>query len=347
MSRQGHYAERLVVCLGFILTAGRVLGEDTADLSSRLGREVAGKGWILYSAKTVQGDYDLFLARPDGSQARNVTKTPQYSEFGGRFSSDGTRMIYRRGAPREPMNHDLWGAMGVPVMAKADGSQPQALGAEGDFPWACWSPDGRQVSCLYRRQGKIRIVDLQTHQVTRELPRQGIFQQMFWSPDGTQVCGTANLNGQDWNVVSLDLGTGKVTLLSRNLNCTPDWFQQNPRRVIYSNRTPGLATDYGWTMLMQASDDGKERSLIYGERGKHIYYGGTSPDDRYALFSYPETDGGTDAGMAIIRLADAPIIVPEDYRELKALYPGAKTGPVWRMNLVGFEPHWTFAEVIK
>ena len=96
---------------------------------------------------------------------------------------------------------------------------------------------------------------------------------------------------------------------------------------------------------MTATADGKERSLIYGEKGRHIYYGCTSPDDRYAIFSFPESDGGTDAHMAIVRLADAPIIVPEDYKELRELYPAAKSGPVLRLDLAGFEPQWTFLEV--
>ena len=217
--------------------------------------------------------------------------------------------------------------------------------SEGEYPWASWSPDGRQFACLYKREGKIRIIDAESKKVLKELPRQGIFQQAYWSPDGKRLVGTANINGQDWNVVSLDLATGQATLLTRALNCTADWFQKDPSRVIYSNRTPGVGSGYGFTMLMQASADGKSRSLIYAERGRHIYYGCTSPDDQYALFSVPESDGGIDAEMAIVRLADAPIIVPEDYTALKRLYPNARSGPVLRLKQPGFEPHWTYADL--
>ena len=136
-------------------------------------------------------------------------------------------------------------------------------------------------------------------------------------------------------------------MLTRTLNCTPDWFQGDPNRVIYSNRTPGLATEYGWTMLMQATADGKSRTLICGERGRHLYYGCTSPDDKYVIFAEPESDGGTDANMAIVRLADTPIIVPEDYVQLRALYPDAKSGPILRLPVAGFEPHWTYAEISR
>jgi Tol biopolymer transport system component len=316
-----------------------------------LAREVASRGWILFSAKTAVGDYDLFLSRPDGSGRRNLTQTPEANEFGGRFSPDSKQMLYRRQA-RGPTNaeaakisHDLWGAKGVLVIANADGSDPQPQGDEGVYPWASWSPDGKRIACLYKREGQIRIFDLATKKLMRELPSRGIFQQMFWSPDGRRLCGTANLNGQNWNVVSLDLDTGAETLLTRTLNCTADWFQGDPNRVVYSNRTPGLASEYGWTMLMQATADGKSRTLICGERGRHLYYGCTSPDDKYVLFAEPESDGGTDANMAIVRLADTPIIVPDDYVQLRALYPNATNGPILHLPVAGFEPHWTYTEI--
>jgi hypothetical protein len=324
---------------------------DTSAGTIDLAREIASKGWILFSTKTPQGDYDLYVCRPDGSAKRNLTQTTTWNEYGGRFSPDSTRMLYRRqargqnGKPGEGINHDLWGAKGTLVIANADGSDPQTQGADGEWPWASWSPDGKQIACLYKRQGVIRIFELASKKLVTEMPRQGIFQQLFWSPDGKHLCGTANVNGQDWNILSLELATGKSTVLSRDLNCTPDWFQHHSQRVIYSNRTPGLGSEYGWTMLMQATADGKDRTLIYGERGHHIYYGCTSPDDQYAIFANPPSDGGTDANMAIIRLADTPIIVPDDYVQLRSLYPNAKSGPVLRLEQPGFEPHWTYAEI--
>jgi hypothetical protein len=330
------------------------LSLHAADLAvEQLAKEVGRRGWIVFAAKTAQGDYDLFLSRPDGAERRNLTQTAEWSEYGGRFSPDGKRLLYRR-QPKGPqlkagegINHDLWGAMGSLVIAEADGTNPVVQGEEGEFPWASWSPDGKQIACLYKREGKVRLVDLATRRVIKEMPRQGIFQQMFWSPDGKRLCGTANIGGQDWNILSLSLDSGHATLLSRGLNCTPDWFQRDASRVIYSHRTPGLAGEYGWTMLMQATADGKKRTLIYGERGRHIYYGCTSPDDQYVIFSVPESDGGTDANMALLRLADSPVIVPDDYHELQALYPNAKHGPVLRLPHAGFEPHWTYAEVSR
>jgi hypothetical protein len=332
-----------------LLCAVGALGADPE--SDALAREVADRGWIIYAARTAQGDYDLFLSRPNGSGRRNLTRTPDWSEYGARFSPDGGRIMYRRQAKRAGtqavagIDHNLWGTMGSLCLANVDGSEVQVMGRDGEWPWASWGPDGQQMACLYRREGRIRIMEVSTLRVVRELPRRGIFQQLYWSPDGRLFCGTANLVGQDWNVVALEVATGKVTLLSRVVNCTADWFQRDSNRVIYSHRTPGLADAYGWTMLLQATADGMSRSLIYAERGRHVYYGCTSPDDRYVIFAVPEKDGGTDGLMAIVRLADTPIVVPEDYVQVKAMYPRARSGPVLRLTQPGFEPHWTGLEI--
>jgi len=352
----GSFRSLCCISVGIVLLASCAIPvfaqSPGADAGANvLASEVASRGWIVFSTKTGQGDYDLFLARPDGSFRRNLTQTPGANEFGGRFSPDGKRMLYRsqardRAIAADPgLNHDLWGTKGALIIAKADGSDPQPQGNEGAYPWASWSPDGNEIACLYKREGKIRIFDLGTKRLIRELPSRGVFQQLFWSPDGKRLCGTANFNGQDWNIVSIDLATGRETLLSRSQNCTPDWFQGNPGRVIYSSRVPGLANEYGWTMLMQATADGKSRTLICGERGRHLYYACTSPDDKYAIYSRPETDDRLEASMAIVRLADTPIIVPDDYAELRSLYPNAKNGPVLLLPQAGFEPHWTYAEI--
>jgi hypothetical protein len=351
-----HVKRKGLVCASLFLvmvSAAQASAETQAPGSDlqELRVEISTKGWLLFSARTPAGDYDLFLCRPDGSAKRHATQTPDLTEFGGRFSPDSKRMLYRRlpkrpqSTPGQAVNHDLWGATGELVIANADGSNPQVLGKEGEWPWASWSPDSKQFACLYKKEGKIRIVDIATKNVVKEMPRNGIFQQLFWSPDGKRLCGTANQQGRDWNIVALDLESGKATQVSRNLCCTPDWFQGDPARLIYSCRIEGVGSDYGWTMLMQASGDGKERKLIYGERGRHIYYGCTSPDDKYVVFAVPENDGGTDAEMAVVRLADTPMIVPKDYKELQALYPNTKAGPVLRLGERGFEPHWTYAEV--
>ena len=360
----------LVVAMGSVSSA-RAGGRAGRGVDA-LAREVAGRGWILFAAhpkevaggkiiksKRGRGQLDLYLARPDGSQLRNITNTEGSHEYGGRFSPGGKRMLYRRLPKHGKVSHDLWGQFGELVIADADGSNAVVQGRSGELPWASWSPDGKQVACLYKRKGVIRIHDLASKKAVKEMPRQGIFQQLFWSPDGKRLCGTANVRGQQWNVVSIDLASQKLTLLTRMLNCTPDWFQNDPRRVIYSNRTPGLtprlggrASRYGFTVLMQATADGRRRRLVYGRLWRHVYFGCTSPDGTYAIFSDDPNDGLVVGEMHVLRMADTPIVAPQPpFPELKERCPNAKDGPVLDLALPngvplrGFEPHWTHADI--
>jgi hypothetical protein len=338
-----------IVCVLLIPAAVAITAEPKEappdPAAQELAKEMAGLGWIVFSAKSGHREYDLVRCRPDGSHLQTVSHTPGFSSYGGRFSHDGKKLLYRRLASGKGINHDLWGMFGELVTANADGSNPVVQGKEDEYPWACWSPDDKQISCLYKKERLIRIFDLATKQLVKEMPAGEVYQQLYWSADGKRLCGTANVTGRSWNIVSIELDSGKVTVLTRNLNCTGDWFQHDPLCVIYSNRTPGIGGSYGMTMLMQANADGKRRKLIYGELGRHIYYGCTSPDDKYAVFSRPRDDGGLDGPMAIVRLADTPIVVPETYSDLTELYPNAKHGPVLYLAQPGFEPHWTYAEI--
>ncbi len=352
-----------------VLAAAMPVRGDDNPAAEALAKEVAARGWIVFAAhpKEIQGgqaiknmkergQFDLYLARPDGSQLRNITNTEEHSEYGGRFSPGGEKLLYRRVPKTTSINHDLWGQAGELIIADADGGNPSVMGEAGAYPWASFSPDMKQIACLHRKDGQIRILDLATKSLVKEMPAQGIFQQLFWSSDGQRLVGTANVTGRRWNVVSVDVATGKLTLLTRALNCTPDWFQSDPERVIYSNRNPALFpgkyNNYGLTMLMWATADGKTRKLIYGNAWKHCYFGCTSPDDKYVLFSDDERDTIVVGEMHVIRMADTPII-PDGIKQIRLLHPGYKAGPVLDLKLNGgvplrgFEPHWTYAEVVE
>ena len=352
--------------VGLAILPCRAGGAETEDVRT-LREEVAKRGWIVFAAhpaeidggriiekRDARGPLDLYLARPDGTQLRNITNTSDAGEFGGRFSPDGKKLLYRRLPADGQINHDLWGQTGELIIARADGSEPVVHGEAGAYPWASFSPDVKQIACLHKKEGKIRIFDLATKRLVREMDARGIFQQLFWSPDGKRLVGTANVAGRPWNVVSIDLETEKLTLLTRALNCTPDWFRGDPTRVIYSNRNPALFPgkygNNGLTMLMWAGTDGKHRRLIYGNASKHCYFACLSPDDKHVIFGDDGRDGLIVGELRVIRMADAPII-PEGIKELRPLHPGYKEGPVVSLRLPsgmplrGFEPDWTDAKL--
>ena len=351
-------------CLGVLvvslcLVAGRELALNDIR-EAQLAKEVRAKGWIVFSARDASGNWDLFLARPDGSSRHNITQTRDSNETGGRFSPDGQKLLYRRIPKGTKVSHDQWGSQGQLVIANSDGSNPLAFGAVGEFPWATWSPDGKQVACLSK--SGIEIYDLASKTCLRKMDRKGIYQQLFWSPDGKELCGTANYYGESWTVVRMNLATNDVNAVNKFQNCTPDWFPDS-KRLVFSYRPAnqevldggkgaervGQRPDYGWTQLWMADLDGKQKSLVYGEDGRHIYGGALSPDGKYVLFTRSKMDGGgLDEGGApidLMRLQDAPTIHGAS-PALRKLHPNAKDGPVLEIG-IGWEPHWTYAEVAK
>jgi len=319
-------------------------GKDPAI--RQLADEAGAKGWIVYASRSEKGDWDLFVCRPDGSAVRNITATADYNEFSPQFSRDGRQLLYRRMARNEKIDNNDHGTQGELVIANSDGTEPRVFGPEGDYPWASWSPDGKQIACLSIKG--ISIVDIASRQAVRTLERKGFFQQMTWSPDGQWLVGVANSFGTGWSIARIELATGSVNAVNRVDCCTPDWFGDS-QQIIFSWRPPGQKANkgYGWTQLWMADAEGKSRGLIYGEDGRHVYGGHVSPDGRYVLFTGNMNEDGdpenSGAPMGLMRLADAPIIGGES-AELRSLHKDVHNGPVLVLP-IGWEPCWTFAEI--
>jgi Tol biopolymer transport system component len=312
---------------------------------AQLAKEVGDKGWIVYAARGDNGTWDLFVMRPDGSQRRNITNTPDYEEGGPRFSPDGKKLLYRRFIKGTQIDHDLWGFQGNLMIANSDGSNPVQIGSDREFPWASWSPDGKQVACL--TIGGIQIVDLGTKNVVRTLPRQGIYQQLFWSPDGKWFCGVANTRMM-WTIVRMDAQSGQMNVVHEFQSCTPDWFPDS-KRIIYPSRPAGQTGNHGWgfTQLWYSDGEGKDAKMIYGEDDYHIYGGALSPDSKYVLFTRCPQDGGgseqSGAPICVMRMDDAPAVAGPSV-ELRKVHPEAKDAAVLQL-VNGWEPDWTYAEI--
>ena len=323
-------------------------GASAVGQTGKLADEVRDKGWIVFCARAEAGDWDLFLCRPDGSDLRNITRTPEYNEAAPQFSRDGQKLLYRRLPRAETISGNRYGEQGQLVFANRDGTGAEVYGERGQYPWASWSPDGKQVACLSIKG--ISFVGIAGRQVLRTLERRGFFQQLTWSPDGRWLSGVANSFGTGWSVARMNAETGQTNAVSRVDCCTPDWFPDG-QQIIFSNRPPGQKGNngQGWTQLWRADPEGKTRSLVYGEDGRHVYGGHVSPDGKYVLFTGNMREDGdpenAGAPMGLIRLADAPIIGGES-TALRTLHPDAQSSPVLTLP-VGWEPCWTFASVEK
>jgi dipeptidyl aminopeptidase/acylaminoacyl peptidase len=311
-----------------------------ADGPNTLSSELHSKGWIAFSAQTAQGDWDLFLIRPNGSDRHPLTTTPDYNEAGVRFSPDGMRILYYRMSRTNAVDNNTYGTYDL-VLADSNGKNQILFGS--NFPWACWGPDARQIACLL--PSGIQILDVATRKIIRILPRQGIVQQLTWSPDGKSFVGTANGLGQFWNIGRLPAVQGKIMAVSEidRYNCTADWCPDS-HHIVYARgiipKHPGRAE------LWLASDDGHEKEMLYAEEARHIYGACPSPDGEYLLFTRSVEDlgavGKSQTTLAIIRRSETPML-GDNSPALHAQYPNAKRTN--RLDLgPGWEPHWTYSE---
>lgn len=334
----------LAVIATAMILAGSAGGEQTQKRSPAamaLAKEVRGMGWIAFGARTGTGDWDLFVMRPDGAGPRNFTNTPDNNEASPRFSPDGRKVLYRRLAKGKQIDGNRYGMQGDLIIANSDGSNPQAFGGDGEYPWATWGPDGSQIACLAPKG--IFFVDLATRKVVRKMDRKGIFQQLSWSPDGKSLTGVANI-GEVWTIVRMDVATGAINPVHDYQNCTPHWFGDSTR-LLFAYRPAGQEDENkgaGWTQLYTARSDGKNGGMIYGEDGVHIYGNMPSPDGKYVVFTRSvEEDGDPhNAGspMAIMRLSDAPALGGKS-RVLRKQHPEAKD--VVLLDLPkGWKPYW-------
>ena len=66
---------------------------QAAPAISALANEVRAQGWIAYAARSDKGDWDIFVCRPDGSQIRSITGTPEHNEVAGLLGLFGLSLL--------------------------------------------------------------------------------------------------------------------------------------------------------------------------------------------------------------------------------------------------------------
>jgi Tol biopolymer transport system component len=346
-SRPTAVAHIAVAVLTLLCGASLVAPGPTAFAAevAKLAAEVKAKGWIAYGARAANGDWDLFLCRPDGTGVHPLTRTPELNEFSPQFSRDGRRLLYRRIPRDEVIDNNHHGEQGELVLARSDGQDAIVFGKPGEYPWASWNADATQIACLSIKG--ITLVDVAGRKVVRTLPRRGFFQQLVWSPNGQWLVGVANSYGASWSIARMAVVGGEAGAVNRVDCCTPDWFPDS-KQIVFSWRPPGQEVNrgYGWTQLWMADAEGKNRQLVYAEEGRHVYGGHVSPDGRYVLFTGNMREdgdpGNAGAPMGLMRLSDSPMIRGES-REFRRLQRESKSGPMLVLP-AGWEPCWTFSE---
>jgi Tol biopolymer transport system component len=147
---------------------------------------------------------DLYVMRSDGSEVRQLTRTPGY-DGGPFFSPDGGRIVWRR--------FDASGMHADVFSVKTDGTDVRRMTAFESMSWApFFHPSGAYVVFTSNKFGfenfELFLVDaLGEREPVRVTTTDGFDGLPVFSPDGKQLCWTSNRGGEkrsqlflaDWN----------------------------------------------------------------------------------------------------------------------------------------------------
>ncbi|MEN8260854.1 MAG: hypothetical protein ABFS02_09755, partial [Pseudomonadota bacterium] len=154
--------------------------------------------WIAFVSNRGDPDNDIYLVRPDGSDLRRLTSTPE-PELYPDWSPDSQRLVFQR--------NDVDGSH--LEMITVDGNETRLTSLQGRDQEPAWSPDGSMITFtrfLFPVTGDIRrelfLLDVDSGEVRRILTGFRGLSEPAWAPDGTTILfvGTAGERHGIWEV---------------------------------------------------------------------------------------------------------------------------------------------------
>jgi Tol biopolymer transport system component len=243
-----------------------------------------------------ESNWELIIMNADGSNARNLTNTPDVDEHYPHASPDGSRILFvaiegegRRDRTRAVYYMNVDGTGKVKVAENA--YQPN------------WSGDGRSIAYLpgeYERfssdmtsnQGLV-IYDLETG-AARTHPEDDLemLYNLTWSPDGQWFVATSR-GGRRGNILFEASSAGTRSLSIQG--CRPDISPDGAR--IAWGRTDQELRIGAFDPTARGDNVVDQTPVVVVDRREKVYHVDWSPDGRYLAFSYGPSRGGQAVGQ--------------------------------------------------
>lgn len=138
----------------------------------------------------VTGNFELYTARIDGSDARRLTNTAE-EEFRPAWSPDGDRILYDAGIAGDTTGRALYSI-------EYDGAGKHKVDVGGRYEFhAAYSPDGRQIAWASKRDSNIEVyvADRDGSNVRRLTNNGAEDGAPSWSADGMWIIFASNRGG--------------------------------------------------------------------------------------------------------------------------------------------------------
>ncbi len=188
---------------------------------------VARRPWIVYrdSTRGINDDDEIFVARADGSERRNLTNDPA-NDWGPDWSPDGTTIAF---------NSDRDGGALRGYLVDPDGTNLRPIDVDAWVEYPSFSPDGTRIAFMGHAGSAYRIyvADLASGAVRQLTDGPGNDGWPAWSPDGSTIAFTSERDDCRFAPPDADCWRGEPDDAHR------DTWLVDCRRLEPASRVPG------------------------------------------------------------------------------------------------------------
>ena len=232
------------------------------------------------------GNWELYTMNADGSDAVNITRTPQTNELYPHASPDGTKVCFVVDQGEgDAKVRSVW-------YMNLDGTGRTKVADNAREP--CWSPDGTAIAYLGAESKKFTYMDYATKGAfiydlatggIRQHPNHGLFHlyNTCWSPDGNWFAATVHGGmGYDHAILAFQANGPNVFNLGIP-GCRPD-ISPDGRRIVWGASDWLLAVaDLDLTSATPKATN--RRDVVVSKEPMKVYHADWSPDGRFIAFS--------------------------------------------------------------
>ncbi|HOZ47014.1 MAG TPA: hypothetical protein PLO37_16890 [Candidatus Hydrogenedentes bacterium] len=266
-----------------VAMCGAACAQDAAEQALR--DELRAVSHRILFERYDDNNWELYIMNADGSDAFNLTQTPDSHELYPQASPDGRRICFLLDVER------AGDTIRSVYYMNADGSGRTCVAEKVRQP--CWSPDGKTIAFVKQEFDRFKTTDFASKRLylydlesgaTTEHPNAAIehLYNLSWAADGRWIVSTVHAGmGLSHGIVAIEIGGMRVV----NLNvggCRP-CVSPDGSALTWSTNDHTIeraSIDFG-------GDEPKVSNLadVYHEEETHLYHPDFSPDGKYITFS--------------------------------------------------------------